>query len=121
MLRKPFRPFPFAWFAPAPDVQALAVLRWNDCRDYLDAMCAESVAGLRAACDRGALEWAASYDGPMRITRQGIAAVAAIMLADCVAMAAEWDGPPRWMPPAEHAAMRRGAAGFRSPSVRRPW
>lgn len=129
MLRRKFRPSFLSFLAESPHTQAMAVLRWNDCRDYLDAMLESTLAAVTAACERDALEYAADYAAlaphAVRITRAGIAEVANIMLRDCVAMAAEWQGPPDWLPYAEWSAMRSGMrrceAGFRSPSIRQPW
>jgi hypothetical protein len=129
MRRKPFRPAFLPFLAPSPHVQALAVLRWADCRDYLDSMLHSTLTEVESACRRDAEDWCADYatcaDSPVRITRAGIAEVARIMLADCVAMAAEWQGPPEWMAASDHAAavaaLRRCDAGFRSPSIRQPW
>lgn len=129
MRRAKFRPSILTFLAPSPREQALAVLRVNDCRDYLDCMLEPTLAEVESACMREAREWCACYvacaDSPIRITHAGIAEVARIMVADCVAMAAEWQGPPDWMSACDHAAavaaLRRCDASFRSPSIRQPW
>lgn len=93
-MAREWTPFRFACLAPSPAEQAVAVLRWNNCRDYLDARYGRTIRDIEAACMADALTYCADYatrvhainhspEPVMRITAAGVAEVARRMLVDC--------------------------------------
>lgn len=81
-------------FAETPATQAVAVMKWNNCRDYLDARYGRTIRDIEAACMADALTYCADYatrvhamnhspEPAMRITAAGVAEIARLMLVDC--------------------------------------